>query len=59
MFEDREMQRQNIELLRNASRPLSDDPIVISDDSNDSSVQVITFKLFSGVIEIMTFHFTI
>jgi len=44
MSQNREIQRRNIELLRNASRPLSvDDPIVISDDSNDSSVQCMTF----------------
>jgi len=43
MSQNREAQRRNIELMRNASRTLSvDDPIVISDDSNDS-VEVITF----------------
>jgi len=43
MSQTREAQRRNIE-LRNASRTLTiNDPIVISDDSNDSSVEVITF----------------
>ncbi|XP_027844173.1 G2/M phase-specific E3 ubiquitin-protein ligase-like isoform X2 [Aphis gossypii] len=37
MSQNREAQRRNIELMRNASRTFSvDDPIVISDDSNDS-----------------------
>jgi len=41
MSQTREVQRRN---MRNASRTLTvDDPIVISDDSNDSSVEVITF----------------
>ncbi|XP_025198524.1 PHD finger protein 7-like isoform X2 [Melanaphis sacchari] len=41
---NREVQRRNIELMRNAARPLSvDDPIVISDDSNDSSIQCVTY----------------
>lgn len=60
MSQSREAQRRNIELMRNASRTLSvDDPIVISDDSNDSSVEVITFLMFSCVIEIIIFYFTI
>lgn len=56
-------QRLNHGIIRNVSRPPSDETILISDDSNDStdsSVQVIHFKCFQvHVIEIFTHDFTI
>jgi len=39
-------QRINIPITRNVPQPISDEPILISDDSNDSSIQVIHFGCF-------------
>ncbi|XP_022178090.1 PHD finger protein 7-like isoform X2 [Myzus persicae] len=36
-------QRLNIPIIRNVPQPISDDPILISDESNDSSIQIVTY----------------
>jgi hypothetical protein len=46
-------QRQNSEIILNETQPRSlDTPIVISDDSNDSSVKVIHIKCFQPILGI-------